>query len=72
MKLKTDENIGTGGIELVRAAGHDVIDEYAAAYPDEELGHVDICDMGFWTKDGQYEPPVLDFRAQVAQDRAPA
>lgn len=46
------------------------IDEYAAAYPGEILGHVDICDIGFWTKDGQYEPPVLDFRAKVASEHA--
>lgn len=48
------------------------IDEYSAAYPGEELGHVDICDIGFWTKDGQYEPPITDFRSQVVHEPATA
>ena len=43
------------------------IDEYSAAYPGEKLGHVDICDIGFWSKSGQYEPPEADFRASVAR-----
>lgn len=47
------------------------IDEYAAAYPGEKLDHVDICDIGYWTKDGRYERPESDFRAQVSTDRAP-
>lgn len=42
------------------------IDEYAAAYPGEQLGYVDNCDIGFWTKAGQYEPPLPEFRADVA------
>lgn len=46
------------------------IDEYMAAYPGEKLGHVDICDIGFWTKDSQYEPPIPDFRAEAAKEPA--
>lgn len=48
------------------------IDEYAAAYPNEEFDHLDICDIGFWTRDGQYEPPEPTFRAELTRDRARA
>lgn len=46
------------------------INEYSATYPGEKLDHVDICDIGFWTKDEHFEPPEPDFRAQVAHARA--
>lgn len=47
------------------------ISEYTATYPDEELDHVDICDIGFWTRHGQYEPPIADFRAEAAKESRP-
>ena len=45
------------------------VEEYAAAYPSENLEWIDICDIGFWTTAGEYEPPVSDFRAEIALSR---
>ncbi|XUX01228.1 MAG: hypothetical protein TUN42_04360 [Dehalogenimonas sp.] len=47
------------------------IEEYLRAYPDEPLetiDSVDILDLGYWTKDGRYEPPDAYFRKEVADN----
>ena len=45
------------------------VEEYAAAYPGENPDWIDICDIGFWTTAGEFEPPVSDFRAEIASNR---
>jgi hypothetical protein len=36
--------------------------EYRKWYPNEELDTIDILDIGYWTKNGQYEPPCYAWR----------
>jgi len=45
------------------------VEEYAAAYPGENLELIDVCDIGFWTTVGEYEPPVSEYRAEIASIR---
>jgi hypothetical protein len=41
--------------------------EYVEHYPDEAgETQFDILDLGYWLKDGYYEPPEPDFRENVA------
>ena len=43
--------------------------EYRKAYPDApEPGSYDILDLGYWMRDGKYEPPDYDWRSTIAQD----
>lgn len=38
------------------------IAEWRQAYPGEVPGHIDILDIGYWTEEGEYAPPVGDWR----------
>lgn len=42
------------------------VDEYLRY--NGELDHTDICLIGYWTKDGKYEPPEQDFRDALDND----
>ncbi len=40
------------------------VDEWRRAYPGEVPTVIDILDIGYWTLDGAYEPPVEDWRKE--------
>lgn len=45
------------------------VKEYKKHYPDEpEPGTYDILDLGYWTSDGEYEPPCTDWREQIRNE----
>jgi len=39
------------------------IAEWRQAYPGEVPHQIDILDIGYWTEEGEYAPPVVDWRA---------
>jgi hypothetical protein len=39
------------------------IAEWRQTYPGEVPHQIDILDIGYWTKEGEYAPPVADWRA---------
>ncbi len=42
------------------------IEEYKTYYKVDDIpGHLDILDLGYWNKDGSYEPPVEDWRNEM-------
>lgn len=48
------------------------VGEWRRAYPDEKIepgDSIDILDLGSWSKDGSYEPPMADWRSDFAQYR---
>lgn len=66
----TDE-VGEGFITLDQIARFDV-GEWRRYYGPEELKNgysIDILDLGFWTKDGHYEPPDEEWRQEFARQR---
>ncbi len=36
--------------------------EWRQTYPNVVLDHIDILDIGYWTQEGEYAPPVEDWR----------
>jgi hypothetical protein len=40
------------------------IAEWRQVYSGEVLRQVDILDIGYWTEEGEYTPPVADWRAE--------
>jgi hypothetical protein len=36
--------------------------EWRQAYPGAMPDHIDILDIGYWTKEDEYAPPVEDWR----------
>jgi hypothetical protein len=43
------------------------IAEWLKFYPNEEFNGCDILDIGYWLKDGTYEPPCGGFREELAK-----
>lgn len=39
------------------------IAEWRQVYPGEVPHQIDILDIGYWTEEGEYAPPVADWRA---------
>ncbi len=39
------------------------IAEWRQTYPGEVPHQIDILDIGYWTQEGEYVPPVADWRA---------
>lgn len=42
------------------------------ALPWEQIECLDICEVGFWTADGSYEDPIVDFRVQAPLPMPPS
>jgi hypothetical protein len=40
------------------------IAEWRQAYPGEVPRQIDILDIGYWTEEGEYAPPVADWRTE--------
>ena len=40
------------------------IAEWRQAYIGEVLHQIDILDIGYWTQEGEYAPPVVGWRAE--------
>ncbi|MFA5354518.1 MAG: hypothetical protein WC291_09845 [Thermodesulfovibrionales bacterium] len=43
------------------------LQEFRHTYPKDTPRDIDICDIGYWTTDGKYEPPVDDFRQEFCR-----
>lgn len=44
--------------------------EYRLAWPDDPIEDgVDILDVGYWMRNGEYEPPVEEYRADAREFR---
>jgi hypothetical protein len=43
------------------------LEEWKRFYKQETCRGADILDVGYWTKDGIYEPPALEHRDQIAR-----
>lgn len=46
------------------------LSEYAEYYGKEDDEEFDILDLGYWTTDGTYEPPVEEWRKQIEKELA--
>lgn len=56
-----DSKNGTEYSEIVRFD----LAEYWSVYGGEQIGNIDICDIGYWTVTGAYEPPISDYRVRA-------
>jgi len=46
------------------------LEEYNAHYGVNDHAEFDILDVGYWTRDGEYEEPVESWRAQIGEELA--
>lgn len=58
-RVRTYEPTGQGDYRNITFFN---IAEWRQTYPGEVPHQIDILDIGYWTQEGEYAPPVVDWR----------